>query len=441
MKSKRILTIVALVSTLTMPLSVFAADGDLDLTYGTNGLARTFETGLEGAVDVAMQNDKSIVLAPMYDDFAVLRFNSDGTRDMTFGTGGKTVIDFKGSHSSIETDDIPYAVTVQADGKILVVGSTAPLPLGKARNFAVARVNRNGGLDTTFGAGGIVVTDFFGEPDTAYDVIEQVDNKIVVVGEADLNQNTKFGIARYNSNGSPDTSFANAGIKTVGWGYGYNVAYSVAQQSDGKLVVVGVAQTPNYDFAIARLRVNGTLDPGFGSSGLVSTAFSWGYGTAYSQARSVAIASDGKIVVGGATYASTVSYFVGRYLTDGSLDPSFGNGGKVFTYYFGATATTISISSGRIILVGWAALNDGCSYYSHRYNAILIGYNDDGSLDSTFGISGIVSYNPYPADLSYCQSGMIIGGSALQSDGKLVVAGADYLYNSYVGVIAARFEN
>ena len=438
MKRNRILTVVISLLCLGVASVVLAADGDIDTTYGTNGLSRTIESGLGAAVDIAVQaDDKSVVLSAKNTDFAVLRFNTDGSRDTTFGTGGEVLINF--ATSSSQPSDAPQAIVIQPDGKILVAGSTSP---AGNPDFAIARLNSDGTLDASFGNGGLVTTDFSGNTDLAYDIIVQSDNKIVVVGAAAVGNhaNYKFAVARYNDNGSLDNSFANGGTRIISWGFGFNVATGVAQQADGKLVVVGVAKTPNYDFAIARLRVNGKIDHTFGSNGRVSTTFS-SPPVDDSQAKSVAIASDGKIVVGGGPYVPWGHYYVARYMSDGSLDSSFATGGQSDTAVasYSASPTTISIANGQIILGGYSQSSDACALT--RYDVTLVRYNDDGTLDTNFGNSGIALYNPYPATISYCVSGMTVRGMALQSDGKIVVAGGDYLSTNFVGLIAARFYN
>src|SRR6185369_13974971 len=138
--------------------NAIAADGDIDTTYGTNGIAVL--SGYSNAVDIAIQgNDKAVVLFAYGNDFGVLRFNTDGSLDTNFGTNGLAIVDFQLPHSTVETQDTPHTILIQPNGKILVAGSTQILPIGRS-DFAIARLNRNGTLDSTFGTNGIVRTDF-----------------------------------------------------------------------------------------------------------------------------------------------------------------------------------------------------------------------------------------------------------------------------------------
>jgi len=128
-------------------------------------------------------------------------------------------------------------------------------------------------------------------------------------------------------------------------------------------------------------------------------------------------------------------------MSDGSLDPMFGVGGQVATAVatYSTHPTTVAISNGQIILGGYSTSTDACALV--RSDTTLVRYLDDGSPDLSFGSAGVAKYNPYPADFNYCTSGMTVGGMALQSDGKIVVAGGDTLHGSYVGLILARFYN
>src|SRR5213078_3530124 len=194
----------------------------------------------------------------------------DGDLDPTFGTEGKVLTDF--DHST----DIAHAVAIQADGKLIVVGTTYQDNDFSSEDFAVARYNPDGTLDKTFGAGGKVQTDFPGLAAVASSVVIQPDGKIVVAGGAFplFTFLGDFKVVRYNPNGSLDTSFGDGGIVTTTFPEG-SYAFALALQSDGKIIAVGSANSPvnYYDFAAARYLANGTLDSTFGTGGKVSTDF------------------------------------------------------------------------------------------------------------------------------------------------------------------------
>src|SRR6266536_6168109 len=145
-----------------------------------------------------------------------------GALDPSFGTGGQVTTDFGGFDSA-------QAVAVQSDGKILAAGSSG------GGDFALARYNADGTLDSTFGSGGKLTTDFGGF-DVALGVALQADGKIVAVGGG--GSGSDFALARYNADGSLDASFGSGGMVTTDFG-GFEAATAVAIQGDGKIVVTG----------------------------------------------------------------------------------------------------------------------------------------------------------------------------------------------------------
>src|SRR5882724_2239092 len=199
----------------------------------------------------------------------------DGDLDPTFGTDGKVLTDF--DHST----DIANAVAVQADGKLVVVGTTYQNNDFSDEDFAVARYNPDGTLDRTFGIGGKVQTDFPGLAAVASSVVVQPDGKIMAAGTVFVNfnpgdsSNTDFALARYNSDGSPDATFGNGGQVSTDFLGLEDDAFSVLIQPDGKIVAVGSANDPAtfYDFAAVRYLSNGTIDTTFGVAGKVHTDF------------------------------------------------------------------------------------------------------------------------------------------------------------------------
>ena len=303
----------------------YNADGTLDTGFGTDGKVLTpVGTLTDEAHGIALQDDGKIVVAGYAssgnNDFAVVRYNADGSLDTGFGTGGKVT-------TPIGTgDDWAHDVTVQADGKIVVSGYTKVSLFDI--DFALVRYNADGSLDSGFGTGGKVTTAFGTGYDEAYSVTVQTDGKIIVAGSANTGSED-FALVRYNTDGSLDSGFGTGGKVTTPIGAGTDTAYDVLVQSDGKIVVAGMASGTGYDFALARYNADGSLDSGFGSGGTVLTAVSSNndYG------RFVALQSDGKIVVGGDSNHDDFDYdfALTRYNTDGSLDTSFGTGGTTFT--------------------------------------------------------------------------------------------------------------
>jgi len=302
-------------------------DGDLDTGFGTGGKVTTpVNAGSDEAYAVALQSDGKILVAGTTEttansyDFALVRYNADGSLDTGFGTGGKVTTPFGTS------PDKAYAIAVQPDGKI-VLGGEATVPT-YGYDFALVRYNADGSLDTGFGTGGKVTTSL--KADSGRDVIFSLTQQTVggqprivaVGGDGD------FLLARYTSAGALDTTFGTGG-KIVGlFGTVIGSARASALTADGKLVVAGDA---NDGFALVRLTDTGALDTGFGTGGKVVTQVNTGNSDV---ATALAVQSDGKIVAGGWTYtggSSSGDFAVVRYEASGALDTTFGNAGTVTT--------------------------------------------------------------------------------------------------------------
>ena len=329
---------------------VVAADGDLDTSFGTGGKVVTSFLGQDDFVrSVAIQSDGKIVVAGetkngTYDEFALARYNPDGTLDTSFGnSGGKKIT------NSNNNGDHARSVAIQSDGKIVLAG--AGDNTGND-DFALYRYNTDGSLDSSFGTGGKVFTAVGSGNDFAESVAIQSDGKIVVAGYSYNGSNDDFALVRYNTDGSLDTSFDSDGKVTTDVGSGSDVANSVAIQSDGKIVAAGYSFGNSGDFALVRYNTDGSLDTSFDSDGKVTTEVGSGGDVAWS----VAIQSDGKIVAAGYSYnGSNDDFALVRYNTDGSLDTSFDSDGKVTTDVGSGSdvANSVAIQSdGKIVAAG-----------------------------------------------------------------------------------------
>jgi uncharacterized delta-60 repeat protein len=344
-------------------LARYDPNGSLDPTFGVGGLV-TSDVGTgssDEARAVAIQSDGKIVVVgnavvgrtannQFNFDFAVARFNVDGSLDASFGSGGKVTTDFNGQV------DRAFAVAIQGDGKIVVVGSAGfSITSGISTDFAVARYNSNGTPDTSFGSGGKLTTDIGGAVDIAQNVVVQSNGAILVSGVLALGGDPTLGhggLARYDGNGIPDSSFGSGGKLTLP-----NVALgdALAVQGDAKIVVAGSAVIGGaFQFALMRLSASGSPDGTFGSGGLVTTGFT----TQDDFGRAVAIQADGRIVVAGqSSNKSNSDFAVARYGTNGALDASFGTGGKLTIDFFGSFdgAENVAVQSdGKIVVSGFA---------------------------------------------------------------------------------------
>jgi len=404
-------------------LNTFAKDGDLDPTFGTGGLVITDFGSFDFGQSIAIQPDGKIVAAGYTAsgtkpyNFALARYTPTGILDSGFGSGGLVITDF-GSFT-----DIGQSIAIQPDGKIVVAGYTTAIPnlnnfAIDPANFALARYTPTGTLDSGFGSGGIVITDF-GSDDSGNSVAIQSDGKIIVAGSTASGPNLyNFALARYTPIGTLDSGFGSGGLVITDFGSFFDIGQSIAIQPDGKIVAAGyTASGPNpNNFALARYTPTGILDSGFGSGGLVITDF----GADDDSGNSVAIQPDGKIVVAGYTTAipnlnnfanDPANFALARYTPTGTLDSGFGSGGIVITD-FGEDDSGNSVaiqSDGKIVVAGSTASGP------NPINFALARYTPTGILDSGFGSEGLVITDFGSFD---------IGNSiAIQPDGKIVAAG------------------
>jgi uncharacterized delta-60 repeat protein len=286
-------------------------DGSLDKSFGGTGEV----VGPMGRVRaVAIQPDGKILAAGMSgNDFAIARYNANGSSDTTFGSRGVATTGIGAS----SFDEI-LAMGLQSDGKIVVVGGTSPAN-SITRELVVARYNANGSLDTTFGKGGealdhLTTSVLQGGATQGMGLAIDPTTNAIVVQAADSAGNAM--VVRYTSNGKLDTTFAGTGYETLANLHSY--AAVAIQPSDHRIVVVG-----GYHQSVVRLNPDGTPDTTFGVSGIVATSF---IATQYSQ--SVTIQSDGRIVAAATNYNEFNEFMVTRFNSaDGSLDTSFGANG------------------------------------------------------------------------------------------------------------------
>ena len=369
----------------------WAADGDLDTSFDTDGKVSTpILSGADEANSVVLQSDGKIVAAgSSYNgsnyDFAVVRYNTDGSLDTTFGTGGKVT-------TSIGSDpDVANSVVLQSDGKIVAAGYSHN---GSNYDFAIVRYNTNGSLDTTFDADGKQTTSIGSGAEIAYSVVLQSDGKIVAAGYSHNGTNTDFAVVRYNTDGSLDTTFGTGGKVTTSIGSDPDVANSVVLQSDGKIVAAGYSHNgSNYDFAIVRYNTNGSLDTTFDADGKQTTSIGSGAEIAYS----VVLQSDGKIVAAGYSHNGTNTDFaVVRYNTDGSLDTTFDTDGKQTTAIGSGTEVANSVvlqGDGKIVAAGYSHNGTNEDFAVVRYSANVSdapGSNDSGSTTASVTTPTIV---------------------------------------------------
>ncbi len=354
------------------------ADGSLDGSFAAGGkLLMPVGSSNDFAYSVTLQPDGKIVVAGdsrngSDNDFSLIRLNGDGSLDTSFGTGGKQLTPVGVGN------EYGNSVTLQPDGKIVVAGVSSN---GSNDDFSLIRLSANGSLDSSFGSGGKLLVPVGSSTDQAFSVKLQPDGKIVVAGYSGIGGNEEFSLIRLNADGSLDGSFGTGGKLLVPVGSSDDFGYSVTLQPDGKIVVAGYSSNgSNWDFSLIRLNVNGSLDTSFSGDGklLIPVGSSLDYGY------SVTLQPDGKIVVAGEIWIAGNSTVFGliRLNADGSLDSSFGTGGKLLMPVGSSNDLAYSVTlqpDGKIVVAGYS--NDS----SYNIDFALIRLNPDGSLDTSFG--------------------------------------------------------
>lgn len=296
----------------TFMMARYTVEGILDTTFGIAGIAET-DLGVvdnEAAYSVVQQSDGKLILSGYHinatTDIALARYSSNGILDTTYGTAGITNTDFAGA------SNLAMGSVLQADGKLIIAGNSG-------NDMVVARYTTSGILDTTYGTGGATTTDFFGGTDVGYAIALQADGKALVAGES----SNDFAIARYNSSGVLDTTFGTGGITTTDFAATVDSARAMVLQADGKIVVVGTSAN---NFALVRYDTSGILDTTFGTAGKTTTDFL----ASTDVANTVALQPNGKIVVAGNAAIAGISHIgVARYSSDGILDTTFGTAGII----------------------------------------------------------------------------------------------------------------
>ncbi|HZS31372.1 MAG TPA: PASTA domain-containing protein [Gaiellaceae bacterium] len=394
--------------------SASATPGVLDPSFGTGGTTTT-AIGSAGApaeaYAVALQPDGKILLAG---GDAIARYDSEGSLDPTFGSGGivTTSIELRG-------------IAVQSDGKIVVAGSGYD---GSAPDFAVARYNADGSIDSSFGSGGEVTTD--PEPPRggeAWALALQPDGKIVVGG---VNAGGYFVLARYLSSGALDTGFGSGGIVDGPFGE----LRALALQSDGKILAAGSGTSD--DFLIARFDLDGSPDTTFGTDGVVGEG-GGGNQTVLGTANALAVEPGGTIVVVGAGHGNLNWTGVGIMAlnADGSVDSSFASGGEDIRIESSTQALGNGLAlepDGKIVAAGLIDSGQAAEF-------LVLRFDSNGTLDPDFGTDGVVTTQLAAAGTDGSTAGSAANAVVVQPDGKIVVGGGAFDGNTSSSFALARY--
>lgn len=463
----------------------FTASGAPDSTFDGDGCVITrFDNASAYATALAVQSDGRLVLAGYVSDlsnwdFAAARYNADGSLDASFDGDGRATADM------LTNSDVAWGVTLQADGKIVLAGSTTPP--GLTSRYAVARLTTGGALDATFDGDGRAFLQITGQNDVAQAVAMQpaVGGKparIVVAGSSYDAASSAWGysVARYNLSGSLDTSFDGDGKRVViaagRNSYGNAVAIQTNRNDVTGITVGGTSQVlPGYagEFGLMRFTAAGALDTSFDGDGMAFLPGAWssvsgnalrvtgsgivmagtaqtssggdvavarftsagaldltfngtgtrteGVGAKLVEGRAVALQTDGRILVAGRGGAPRAPFELVRCLPDGGLDAAFGAGGVAAGVVMGAATPSALLVQPDGRILVAGAVDSGFDT-----PAVVARYLADGQLDPGFGTGGIVTIEG--DDLR-----AYAGALALQPDGKIVVAGGMYVRDGLGG--------
>jgi uncharacterized delta-60 repeat protein len=415
-------------------------DGSGDLVFGNNGYSAPVQLNIQ---DAFLQDDGKIIavgtgyLPNVGSAFTLVRFNSDGSQDLSFGANGRVQSAYPVDNASQPVHI--QSVAKQSDGKFILGGNTYN---GNGYEFYVTRFHSNGTVDYTFGNNGKVQTAVSTTPSGYYAVVQaiavQADGKVIAAGRAQSSIGNFFALVRYNSDGSIDNSFDTDGkvltpfLSTSGSTSAY--LNSLAIQEDGKIIAAGESYLGNsgYSFALARYNSDGTLDNLFDEDGKVQTSFFYNGSNSSAVGRSLAVQGDGKIIVSGNAFDGTHNTTaVARYNTDGALDVSFDADGKMQVSLgdnINSVPYTLLLQSDNKLLVAGYSYNNTIN----SQDLAAVRFNSNGSVDATFDADGIVMDNIESGSTSFA-------ATAIQSDGKIIAGGQTRINNASYSFALARY--
>ena len=401
-----------------------APQGELDATFGENGRMLIEIANSKFGLSISRQPADGKLLFPGYyggdidtQDFAVLRLNSDGSPDTSFGVHGIAIVDF-GNFDAAAT-----RLAIQPDGRIIVAGS-ASVRAGLI-DFALARLNRDGAIDSTFGDGGLVTLDLGGANDSISDIMLLQSGQIVVVGTTDANGEQDGTFLRLGSNGALDPTFGAgpvAGMTTIGVEDRTDELFSLIGQPDGKFVACGAASDYSDlvyqgDMLAIRINADGSADTTFGTGGVSRTAA----GQSFSNAQGCAAMPDGKIVLAGFSgEPGDVKPTLVRLSPDGVPDTTFGNGGisRITVGHSAWMQAIIRLDDQTLGVTGFTSPLAGTDLPTDLFLARIDA--DSGLLNPNFGDQGVTI-----VDFGTLSRAPRIESSDLAAlaDGKLVAVG------------------
>lgn len=394
---------------------VFSQTNILDATFGNGGKVITPINDTSAANDIAIQPDGKIIIGGNTtlagaNYSTLVRYNDDGSLDNTFGSGGKIV-------TQLKDRSLIASIAIQPDGKI-VAGGTAhnySTDLFLDSSYAIVRFKMDGSIDSLFGNNGITTVKMSDGTGELKKLLIKSDGKILSAGFVDKPTFESIPVlVQLNQNGSLDSSFGSNG-KQEGYINDIEKITDIVLAKDGKIYATGQMRNWEFvgDFALLRFLPNGSLDSSFGSNGVVKTDFNGNYNDLkVENALALVILPDSSLVVTGYDLTTPATFALAKYKMNGSLDSTFGTGGKAITSVLGISGFANDIladHSGNIFVCGYAA-------QSSNSNFAIAKYFSNGRLDSSYGRNGIDTTDFFGfSDIAYT--------SAIQDDGKIILAG------------------
>ncbi len=381
-----------------------AAGVGLDPKFGTGGIVTTaISQGSVQASKLVQEPDGRLVVvgwlgsAPS-EQIVLARYTPDGALDPSFGTGGVVVSD----PAAVPGVSFVFDAVAQPDGAIVVGGFSAGGPASGA--ILVRFSAADGSIDPAFGTGGVTIDP--NAPDGVFALALQSSGKLVAVtpsGSADV-------VVRYNADGNPDPSFGSGGTSaSLGEAQAFFAGLAVRSSDDE--IFVGSMDSQEQHFVVSHLTAAGAFDPGFGGGAPVTTPFP---GTTAVLGAAVVPLADGRLLAVGSSISGTgVGLVAARYLGDGSLDSSFGTGGRVatpLTSFAGFVPGVVLQPDGKLLVATFGGA-DGVT---------LLRYDTTGALDPTFGPGGTLSGGGVSLEPPFNKGASMV----LQASGKPVVAGS-----------------
>ena len=424
MKNQLTLCTIYLISIyILVSVSVYSQDGTVDSTFGTNGRVMTTileELKRSAASDIIIQNDGKILASGEYDNFGkdavvLVRYNTDGSLDQTFGEDGIVKSYFNETMVLAGINGLAF----QNDGKIIVSGySTSSTDF----DLAVMRFQVDGQVDSTFGINGRVLTPIGFTQDYAYDMLVQNDNKIVLAGATHESLIIDGILVRYLPDGQLDDSFGNGGIVITDFSGGADDFRTLAIQTNGKIVAGGYSNntaTGMSEFAVAKFNQDGSMDTSFDEDGKWTSSEQLGI------VKSISILNENKILIAGDDGAGSLASFA-RLNSDGTYDVNFGSDGKLKTNYVGSSA---DYPSKILVQEDEKFISIGVSYYNSHFEMSAQRFNGDGSVDESFGSDGSFFIDLNGQNASWGNA------AAMNNNGSIFIAG-NTLNNRRVNVFS-----